>query len=180
MRRSISKKTRFEIFKRDGFVCQYCGASPPNAILEIDHINPVSKGGSNDILNLITSCQDCNQGKGARKLGNISPRPDADLEWLEAQQEIAELRRYQIAKNERDKLISEIVENLADQFMIDSGYSWHPDKIEAGINKMLRSKSPDEIEEALSISARKITDGSIDRYDWERYTWGIIRTKERE
>ena len=29
MSRSLSKKARFEIFKRDGFVCQYCGAHPP-------------------------------------------------------------------------------------------------------------------------------------------------------
>jgi len=68
MRTSISKKLRFEVFKRDCFKCQYCGKESPNVILEVDHIHPVSKGGKNDILNLITSCFDCNRGKGKRLL----------------------------------------------------------------------------------------------------------------
>lgn len=67
-RKNISKKTRFEVFKRDNFTCQYCGRSAPDVILEIDHINPIKNGGDNNILNLITSCFDCNRGKGKRKL----------------------------------------------------------------------------------------------------------------
>lgn len=67
-RKAITKKTRFEVFKRDSFTCQYCGKSAPNVILEIDHINPVSNGGKNGIMNLITSCFDCNRGKGKREL----------------------------------------------------------------------------------------------------------------
>ena len=35
---------------------------------EVDHIIPVSKGGDNDISNLITSCFDCNRGKRDKKL----------------------------------------------------------------------------------------------------------------
>ena len=49
-RKSINKKIRFEVFKRDNFTCQYCGKSAPNVILEIDHITPVSKGGNNDLI----------------------------------------------------------------------------------------------------------------------------------
>lgn len=71
-RKSISKKTRFEVFKRDGFKCQYCGAAAPEAILEVDHINPVSKGGDNDVMNLITSCKPCNSGKSDRTLSDDS------------------------------------------------------------------------------------------------------------
>jgi len=40
----LSKKQRFTVFKRDLFACQYCGATPPGAILEVDHIHPVSQG----------------------------------------------------------------------------------------------------------------------------------------
>ena len=64
----ISKKQRFEVFKRDNFTCQYCGRMAPDVVLEINHINPISNNGNNDILNLITSCFDCNRGKGKRKL----------------------------------------------------------------------------------------------------------------
>lgn len=67
-RKTISKKLRFEVFKRDNFTCQYCGRMAPDVILEIDHINPVKNKGTNDILNLVTSCRDCNRGKGAKKL----------------------------------------------------------------------------------------------------------------
>ena len=71
-RKAIGKKKRFEIFKRDKFTCQYCGKKAPDVILHIDHIVPVSKGGKNGITNLITSCVDCNLGKGARELSDDS------------------------------------------------------------------------------------------------------------
>ena len=71
-RKSISKKIRFEVFKRDKFTCQYCGRSAPDVILEVDHVIPVSKGGGNDIMNLITSCRECNRGKGNKELSDDS------------------------------------------------------------------------------------------------------------
>lgn len=69
---SIPKSVRFEVFKRDSFKCQYCGACAPDVLLHVDHIRPVADGGLNDIANLITSCQPCNLGKGARKLSDNS------------------------------------------------------------------------------------------------------------
>lgn len=71
-RKALSKKFRFEVFKRDGFTCQYCGKEAPGVVLHVDHIRPVADGGDNTILNLITSCVDCNLGKGARKLDDNS------------------------------------------------------------------------------------------------------------
>ena len=67
-RKPIGKKLRFEVFKRDSFTCQYCGRSSPDVILEVDHIKPVAEGGKNTLLNLVTSCRDCNRGKGKLKL----------------------------------------------------------------------------------------------------------------
>lgn len=69
-RKPISKKTRFEVFKRDRFTCQYCGRKAPDVLLHVDHIHPVKEGGTNDITNLITACSDCNLGKGARLLSD--------------------------------------------------------------------------------------------------------------
>lgn len=62
-RKALSKRTRFEVFKRDSFKCQYCGKAAPDVVLRLDHIHPVSKDGENDLLNLITACVDCNAGK---------------------------------------------------------------------------------------------------------------------
>jgi len=68
---SESKRMRFEIFKRDGFRCQYCGRTPPEVILELDHIIARANGGTDDISNYITACFDCNRGKGAVPLDSI-------------------------------------------------------------------------------------------------------------
>ena len=71
-RKALSKKIRFEVFKRDSFRCQYCGRSAPDVILHVDHIKPVKEGGTNDLTNLITSCFDCNMGKKDRLLDDRS------------------------------------------------------------------------------------------------------------
>lgn len=62
---SVGKRKRFEVFKRDGFTCQYCGATPPDAVLEVDHIEPVALGGGDEEENLVTACLACNRGKSA-------------------------------------------------------------------------------------------------------------------
>lgn len=67
---ALTKKIRFEVFKRDSFKCQYCGRSAPDVVLQADHIAPKSKGGKDDIMNLITSCFDCNMGKSDRELSD--------------------------------------------------------------------------------------------------------------
>lgn len=81
---SISKKKRFEVFKRDSFTCQYCGSTPPKVVLEADHIQPKSKNGSDDINNLVTSCFDCNRGKSKTELSSI---PESLLQNIEAVKE---------------------------------------------------------------------------------------------
>ena len=69
-RKALTKKTRFEVFKRDSFKCQYCGASAPETVLVVDHIKPVSKSGPDDMMNYITACQPCNAGKSDRILSD--------------------------------------------------------------------------------------------------------------
>jgi hypothetical protein len=105
-RKPLSKKTRFDVFKRDGFVCQYCGAHPPAAILHVDHIRPVAGGGTNDIDNLVTACASCNGGKGARSLQDI-PTSLADRA-AEVQEREAQIRGFnEIMSAKRDRLDSE-------------------------------------------------------------------------
>lgn len=92
-RKAIGKQMRFEIFKRDGFKCQYCGRSAPDVLLEIDHIIPVAEGGDNSSMNLVTSCQDCNRGKGKRKLSDKATisKQKAELENLNQRREQLEM-----------------------------------------------------------------------------------------
>lgn len=62
-RKNQRLKFRFEILKRDGFKCVYCGAKPEQNKLHIDHVLPRSKGGLNIKSNLVTCCKECNLGK---------------------------------------------------------------------------------------------------------------------
>jgi hypothetical protein len=105
-RTPISKRLRFEVFKRDSFKCQYCGASAPEVCLHIDHMKAVIDGGSSDITNLITACAGCNLGKGPvalsddsvlqksrRQLEDLQERREQLemlMEWREGLRDIAE------------------------------------------------------------------------------------------
>lgn len=66
--RHIPLSIRVSILHRDGYKCVFCGRSSKQVELEVDHILPFSKGGSNEASNLQTLCFDCNRGKGARRL----------------------------------------------------------------------------------------------------------------
>ena len=70
--RSISPQLRNEILERNGYTCQLCGAGPgdPDPFnpgrkvrLHIDHIIPISQGGTDDKSNLRVLCSTCNQGR---------------------------------------------------------------------------------------------------------------------
>lgn len=118
-RESISKRLRFTVFKRDGFRCSYCGAHPSETVfLEVDHINPVAEGGSNDIDNLITSCQDCNRGKGAIPLSVIPQSiKEKSAETQEREEQICAYYKILAAKKERkDKELWDVAEIFMKRF----------------------------------------------------------------
>lgn len=62
---AVSKRTRFEVLRRDDYTCQYCGESAPTVTLHVDHVMPVALGGSDYPGNLVTACADCNSGKSS-------------------------------------------------------------------------------------------------------------------
>lgn len=62
---AITKRTRFEVLRRDSHTCQYCGAKAPDVVLHIDHVMPAALGGSDAPDNLATACKDCNAGKSS-------------------------------------------------------------------------------------------------------------------
>ena len=87
VRTAIPKRVRMEVFKRDGFTCQYCGATPPSVVLEIDHVLPIAKGGTNEEMNLVTACEPCNSGKGAVLLTKV---PESVAKRAEREQKMQE------------------------------------------------------------------------------------------
>jgi 5-methylcytosine-specific restriction endonuclease McrA len=78
-RKSINQSLRLKIFNRDGGMCQICGAKTRfnNSLSDspfsnlpvsgsVDHIIPISKGGTNEEINLRWSCRSCNCSRGNR------------------------------------------------------------------------------------------------------------------
>lgn len=174
-RKSTGKRLRFEIFKRDNFTCQYCGAQPPDVVLVVDHIHPVSAGGTNDELNLITACETCNQGKADKPLGDRIVRPDADLLYLETQQEIAELERYRESLAIREAEILKVVESLQNLWITYSALDWHP--ADHTILGMIQRHSPEVVEAAIRDVAPKVGTGYISDYGdkWLKYLYAVAR-----
>ncbi|HVE43026.1 MAG TPA: HNH endonuclease [Planctomycetota bacterium] len=58
--------SRKNIFKRDRYTCQYCGAQPGPEALTIEHIVPRSKGGISSWENCVLACVECNKRKADR------------------------------------------------------------------------------------------------------------------
>jgi len=60
--------SRRNLYRRDGFTCQYCGAQPGTELLSIDHVLPRSLGGRSTWENCVLACLDCNKRKANRTL----------------------------------------------------------------------------------------------------------------
>lgn len=120
-RKPISKKRRFDVFKRDGFTCQYCGATPPSVLLHVDHIVPVKEGGGNEETNLVTACQNCNLGKAAESL-TVIPESLASRAAQVSERE-AQLTGYsKIMAKQRERIDAEswdVADLFIDQFMLE-------------------------------------------------------------
>ena len=63
--RTLTNSIKIEVFKRDNYTCQECGAGR-EAKLHVHHIIPFSRGGSDEMSNLITLCESCNEAIGNR------------------------------------------------------------------------------------------------------------------
>lgn len=60
--------SRRNLYRRDEFTCQYCGAQPGTELLSIDHVIPRSRGGTSTWENCVLACLDCNKRKASRTL----------------------------------------------------------------------------------------------------------------
>ena len=185
-RKGIPKKTRFEVFKRDAFTCQYCGGKSPDVLLVIDHIEPVSKGGTNDILNLVTSCRDCNAGKSDRRLDDtaVLDKQRQQLQDLQERKEQIEMM-FQWQKGLMD-LDDQVVDKLSD-FWSEQVPGYHlSDNGLKTLKSLRRQFAIDEIMDAIRIAAEKYlayadgepTKGSVEAA-WKK-VGGICTVRRRE
>lgn len=171
LRKSVSKKIRFDVFKRDSFQCQYCGQLPPKVILEIDHIHPVSKGGTNDIDNLITACFDCNRGKsnGLIEVAPISVAEKTEI-LLEKQEQLKAYESLLKSIKRKTKKNISMVEDAFQEYFPDRGFT---ETFKRSVERFLKDLHVSEVVDSMHSACVK-----FDRSDQAvKYFCGICWNK---
>ena len=117
---AVTKRTRYEVMKRDNFTCRYC-RSTENP-LTIDHVVPVALGGTDDPSNLVAACQDCNYGKGSSAAdSNLVDDVTGDqIRWADAMKRAADVRAE--SRKEVERFISTFDELWADRWSVPWNY----------------------------------------------------------
>jgi hypothetical protein len=152
---SISKTARFEVFKRDKFKCVYCGATAPDVLLQVDHIDPVANGGKNNLLNLATACFDCNNGKRARLLDDSTIIQKQRNQFAELQERREQIEMMLEWQQEILNLKDIVIENLKEYWeSLAPGFSINDTGLKK-IKKLIRDFSYEEIVEAMGISSEQ-------------------------
>lgn len=173
----ISKKLRFEIFKRDSFQCRYCGKRPPEIILHIDHILPKKLKGTDLIENLITACSECNLGKAARPLSILPPENINRLrEIRERKEQLQEFYKHQeFIEHTREKDVGLIGNKF---LLLENDKSSLSDYGRLQIKNLLKTFTRYEIIDAMELAWSKKPYASSDNKF--KYTCGILwRKRER-
>jgi hypothetical protein len=172
---------RFDVFKRDGFTCAYCGRKPPEVTLEVDHIIPRAEGGDDAVDNLTTACMDCNRGKGAGLLDDRAP-VDVDLEQRAEliRERERQLRAYHDARREQvDREEAQITAVYEYWFHVWSETSvphyYVPN--DGTLRRYVNSLGPDEVMRCMDIARRKFYRLNTKPV---RYLVGILKHREAE
>lgn len=167
---SLSQKTRFEVFKRDSFKCQYCGRSTPAVVLQVDHVIPRVEGGGDEMTNLVTSCFDCNIGKGGRLLDNVPECIDLEEKMLIMAERERQVREYTNLKNEIRMREDVEVAAICRAFKKISHEPLFPSVVRGWLRVMIY---PDVLDCIEIASMRQMTRGL------PQYISGIIRNKTK-
>lgn len=167
-RKALSARTRFEIFKRDKFICQYCGAHPPAVILHVDHIKAVANGGTNAITNLVTACERCNLGKSAVPLEFT--RRTLKAESQEIAEREAQLHGYhEIVEAQRNRLEQQAWD-IAEILYPDCKSTSLQRSILTSIKRFLEQLDYYSVLDAMEMAVARIDDS---QYAVFRYFCGI-------
>lgn len=176
-RKPLSPRERFEVFKRDQFTCQYCGRKTPEVVLEVDHVIPVSSGGLNDIKNLVTSCWECNRGKGARLLGDSAPVSDIHDQTITMLERELQLREYNAVATLRRQREDAQIDHLLDFWDFVAPYKrdiQYPDK--STLRSFLQVIPMEDIKDAMEIACDRM--GAT--HKGVSYLVGILKNKRAD
>lgn len=177
---TVTKRLRYEILRRDGYACRYCGAKAPEATLTVDHVTPKALGGTDDPTNLVAACRDCNTGKTSSSPDGplVADVADDALAWA------ARVRRALAAMHEADQAVQAATNRFAD--------AWGHHQMALGIGPMDPS-FPESVRTffaaglslpmLLAIAERTALNDRVRPGEHWRYfcgtCWGTIREAQR-
>lgn len=178
-RKRLTKGVRFEVLKRDQFTCRYCGRKAPDVKLQVDHLVPVSKGGTNDLWNLACSCQECNCGKSAKHLGDAVPSLDLNTESVA--QDRKRLEKYRDELNAKAKALVEAARSAMEYWAIlngdmdEDGWFYYLPSMKKSVLVFLKSITPEEVKKQMDRACSEIDEdfpGDREKY----FYWLCWRT----
>jgi len=173
----LSKRVRFEVFKRDAFTCQYCGRKTPDVTLHVDHIHPRAEGGTDDFENLLTACSECNLGKGARTLDSRTEFGDMIGRAESIREREEQIRAYHAAQDEaaerRRQDFTEVYDYWFELYREESMSRYHI-MADSALRRYVEALGVEDVKEAMDIAFHK--------YSWPcnnavKYCYGVLRRK---
>jgi len=168
----LSKRKRFEVFKRDRFTCQYCGAKAPDVVLEVDHIHPVAEGGDDNEVNLTTACFGCNRGKSDRLVGEHGEtlKAEAIENRVERMEQLRELNAMLSVERDQE---DDYLRDLGSYFWNrndDEGYTFTSSQL-GSIRPYARKLNVNELKDLMDSTWRR------DRKNYFAYFIACCRTR---
>jgi len=168
---ALSKRLRFEILRRDGHACRYCGRTAPDVKLHIDHVIPQVLGGADEPTNLVTACHECNGGKtsSAPDQQVVADVSEKAIQWREAITRAADEMR-QVASGKTD------LHNAVLDAWPSYAHKWIPRDFGSTIDQFTAAGLPDDVivEMAHYVANKPGVDD-----DW-RYFCGCCWAKIRQ
>lgn len=172
---AIGNKLRFDVFKRDSFTCQYCGSHPPNVVLEVDHVHPASKGGKDEINNLVTSCFECNRGKRNHTLNQVPQSLSINIDMVkEREKQYSEYRKLLKKVDRRINAEIDEVEKIFSSVFKDRVFTETFRK--ASVKRFIASLDIETVKDAMAIAVTK----GKDSHSTTKYFCGICWNKIKD
>ena len=176
---AVTKRTRYEVLRRDNNACRYCGSMAPDVKLTIDHVTPKALGGSDKPDNLVAACVDCNAGKTSTNPGSelVADVAQDSMRWAAAMKGASEIRATQRAA--RDEYVATIDEAwLAYHYTSDNEHLARPLDWRHSVGHFYELGLPlEEMQESVEIAA---TNRMVARGQEWRYACGVAWKKLSE
>lgn len=159
---ALSKRLRFEILRRDGHCCRYCGEhASPEVKLTVDHVLPVALGGTDTPSNLVACCRPCNAGKAASSPDAplVNEVTEAALLWAEAVSAAQTAARVDLS--EKEEYVDYIGDHWAYCSSCEEGFPPRPSDWEGSIDVFRRRGMPLEVltdAASLALNSRRVPD----------------------